>query len=291
MNTDLPPLNIPELLRRHGIHPEKRLGQNYLIDHGFIQRVIETAKINAQDSVLEIGAGVGNLTRFLALYARRVIAVEIDGRVLPILNQVLAPYDNVEIIHADILQVDPAGLFQPGEHPEGYLVVANIPYYITSALIRHLLEAPLKPNRMILTVQREVAERICASPGELSLLALSIQVYGAPNVALQIPAGAFYPTPEVDSAVVCIELYAQPRVEPALLDTYFRLIKAGFSQKRKKLRNSLSAGLHISTRDAESLLRQAQVDPQRRAETLTLEEWRQLCRVYPNLSLQDSSAS
>ena len=117
MNTDLPPLNIPELLRKHGLHPDKRLGQNYLIDHGFIQRVIETAKINAQDSVLEIGAGVGNLTRFLALYARRVIAVEIDGRVLPVLDQVLAPHNNVEIIHADILQIDPAGLFQPGEHP------------------------------------------------------------------------------------------------------------------------------------------------------------------------------
>jgi 16S rRNA (adenine1518-N6/adenine1519-N6)-dimethyltransferase len=291
MTTSPPPINIPELLRQHGLRPDKRLGQNYLIDHGFIKRIVDLAEISSQDSVLEIGAGVGNLTRFLALSARRVIAVEIDGRVLPVLNQVLASFNNIEIIHADVLQIDPAGLFQQEAHPDGYLVVANIPYYITSALIRHLLEAPLKPKRMILTVQREVAERICASPGDLSLLALSIQVYGAPRMALHIPAGAFYPPPEVDSAVVCIELYSHPQIEIPLLDTFFKLSKAGFSQKRKTLRNSLSAGLHRSTNNTESLLRQANIDPQRRAETLTLEEWQQLCQAYVRLSPQDPSSS
>ena len=280
MSFELPPINIPELLRQHGLRPDKRLGQNYLTDHAILKRVTATAEIQPQDCVLEIGAGPGNLTRFLAAQARRVVAVELDERVLPALRQVLAPFDNVEVIHADILQVNPAGLFPAEEHPAGYLVVANIPYYITSVVIRHLLEAPLQPRRMILTIQQEVAERICAAPGDLSLLALSIQVYGKPELVLRIPASAFYPAPQVDSAVLRIELYPQPRIEPALVDTFFKLIKAGFSQKRKTLRNSLAGGLHISTVDAEALLLHARVDPQRRAETLSLEEWQQLCRVY-----------
>lgn len=286
MSLDLPPVNIPELLRQHGLRPDKRLGQNFLIDHETIKEIISTAKIQPEDSVLEIGAGVGNLTRFLAVHAHRVAAVELDGRLLPALKQVLAPYDNVAVIHADILQVDPTGLFPPEENPEGYLVVANIPYYITSAVIRHLLEAPLKPRRMILTIQREVAARICAAPGDMSLLALSIQVYGLPKQVLHIPASAFYPAPQVDSAAVSIDLYPQPRIPPPLLDTFFKLIKAGFSQKRKNLRNALSAGLHISAEKAEDLLEQALVDPRRRAETLSLEEWHQLCEVYTKINLR-----
>lgn len=288
MSIDLSPLRIPELLRQHGIHPDKRLGQNYLVEHTYLRQVITAAEITSQDCVLEIGAGIGNLTRFLAAHARCVMAVEIDARVLPALKQVLAPYDNVKIVQADILEVDPINLFPAEEHPAGYLVVANIPYYITSAVIRHLLEAPLKPRRMILTIQREVAERICATAGDYSLLALSIQVYGDPSLVLHIPAGAFYPAPQVDSAVLRIELLPQPRIELPLLDTFFRLIKAGFSQKRKTLRNALSAGLGISTSNAAVLLEQAQIDPQRRAETLSIEEWQQLCRAY-RLSAQKST--
>lgn len=282
MSADLPPINIHDLMRQHGLHPDKRLGQNYLVDHEILKKVVAAAEIQLQDDVLEIGAGLGNLTRFLAVQSRRVVAVELDGRLLPALNQVLLPFDNVTVVHGDILQMDPTRFFPLEENPEGYLVVANIPYYITSAVIRHLLEAPLKPRRMILTIQREVAERICAAPGEMSLLALSIQVYGSPDLVMNIPAGSFYPTPQVDSAVIRIDLYPQPRIDPPLMDTFFKLIKAGFSQKRKTLRNSLAAGLHIPSERAEALLQQAQVDPRRRAETLSLDEWQQLCRVFWN---------
>jgi 16S rRNA (adenine1518-N6/adenine1519-N6)-dimethyltransferase len=171
---------------------------------------------------------------------------------------------------------------EPGEilGQPGYLVVANIPYYITSALIRHLLESSPRPRRVVLTIQKEVAQRICAGPGDLSLLALSVQVYGEPHIAAHIPAGAFFPTPKVDSSVLVIDIYPSPRVEEHLLDVFFRLIKAGFSQKRKKLRNSISAGLRQSPAEAERMLHAAGIDPQRRAETLSLEEWGRLSSKY-----------
>jgi 16S rRNA (adenine1518-N6/adenine1519-N6)-dimethyltransferase len=166
----------------------------------------------------------------------------------------------------------------------GYVVVANIPYYITSALIRHVLEASLKPKLLVLTIQQEVAERICAKPGDLSLLALSVQVYGKPRITLQIPAAAFYPQPKVDSAVVSVDLYEQPVIPDQLIDLFFRMAKAGFSQKRKNLRNSLSAGMQWSTGQAESVLREAGIAADRRAQTLNLAEWQQLTEVTSNLT-------
>jgi 16S rRNA (adenine1518-N6/adenine1519-N6)-dimethyltransferase len=164
----------------------------------------------------------------------------------------------------------------------GYLVVANIPYYITSALIRHLLEARLKPTRLVLTVQREVAARICAGPGELSLLALSVQVYGDPKIAAYLPAGAFEPPPKVDSAVVRVDLLSHPRIDPASVESFFRLARAGFSQKRKTLRNAISAGLGLPADRTASLLAGAGIDPQRRAETLSVEEWGRLVQMFGN---------
>jgi 16S rRNA (adenine1518-N6/adenine1519-N6)-dimethyltransferase len=272
---DLPALNVPELLRTYGLRPDKRLGQNFLVDLSALNEVFEAAEIDAQASVLEIGPGLGSLTRLLARRARRVVAVELDANLLPPLYQVLAPYSNVEIVQGDILAHDPARLM--GE--AGYRVVANIPYYITSALIRHLLEASLKPQRLVLTVQREVAERICARPGDLSLLALSVQVYGNPQIAARIPAGAFYPAPKVDSAVVRVDLSDQPAIPPVDLEAFFLLAKAGFSQKRKTLRNALAGGLHLEKAQASELLEAAGIDPKRRAETLSLEEWSNLVAV------------
>jgi 16S rRNA (adenine1518-N6/adenine1519-N6)-dimethyltransferase len=170
-----------------------------------------------------------------------------------------------------VLKLSPKDLLE-----QDYLVVANIPYYITSAVIRHLLESAPKPRRIVLTVQKEVAKRICAKPGDMSLLALSVQVYGTARIAAEIPAGAFFPAPKVDSAVLCVDIYPAPLIRESLLNTFFALIKAGFSQKRKTLRNSLSAGLHISPTDAVDLLTRANIDPQRRAETLSIEEWERL---------------
>jgi 16S rRNA (adenine1518-N6/adenine1519-N6)-dimethyltransferase len=287
----LPPLDVPSLLRRHHLRPDKKLGQNFLVDTHALQQVVTASELKGGETVLEVGAGLGSLTRLLAQHARSVVAVELDGRLIPVLEEILAPFINVRLVHGDILQLDPASLVcETGAEPkmsrpnddQPYLVAANIPYYITSALLRHLLEAPVKPSRLILTVQEEVAARITAQTGQpcpsssMSLLALSVQVYGSPRVMGHIPAGAFYPVPQVDSAVVRVDLYPQPLFPPPVLDVFFRLAKAGFSQKRKTLRNSLAAGLGMAKEETASLLESAGIDPQRRAETLSLEEWRSL---------------
>ena len=286
------PLDVIGLLRNYGLRPNKRLGQNFLQDESALQKIAAIAGIQRQDTVLEIGPGLGGLTRHLALAARQVVAVELDESLFPALRAVLAPYANVRLIHADILKLRPADLVAAPD----YLVVANIPYYITSALLRHLLakspqgaqspqgakspqgaQSP-RPRRLVLTVQEEVAERICAGSGKMSLLALSVQVYGQAEVAARIPAGAFYPAPTVNSAVVSINIYREPIISYPLLEPFFRLAKAGFGQKRKKIRNALSA---IMPREkAEQILLAAGIDPQRRAETLSLIEWGKLSNQF-----------
>ncbi len=272
----LPALDVPALLRQYDLRPHKGLGQNFLQDNQALQKIVAAAELGPSDSVLEIGPGLGSLTRHLAHSAARVTAVELDRNFLPILNQVLAPYANVTVVQGDILKLDPADLM---ELP-GYIVVANIPYYITSAVLRHLLESRTKPRRLVLTLQKEVAERIVAADGKMSLLALSVQVYGKPAIRAQIPAAAFYPPPKVDSAILSLEIYAQPVIPAAALEAFFKLIKAGFSQKRKTLRNSLSAGLQISPAEAGGLLEGAGIDPRRRPEALTLEEWGKIVEKF-----------
>lgn len=276
---ELPRLDVAELLRQSGLRPKKGLGQNFLADPEALNAVVAAAEIPPEGVVLEIGAGLGHLTRYLSRAARRVAAIELDEQLIPLLRQVLEQFPNVSVTQGDILAADPAGL--AGE--DAYLVVANIPYYITSAVIRHLLQARLKPARIVLTVQQEVAERICAVPGDLSLLALSVQVYGQPRIAAHLPAAAFFPPPKVDSAVVRIDLFAQPVIAPQRLDRFFTLARAGFSQKRKMLRNSLSGGLGIAPAQAGQLLERAAIDPQRRAETLSLMEWATLTECFETL--------
>ncbi len=274
----LPPLNIPELLRQYDLRPSKGLGQNFLQDNQALQKIVNAADLSPEEAVLEIGPGLGSLTRYLALSARSVTAVELDRKLFPAMESILAPYKNIRLVQGDILKINPAELIEDA----GYVVVANIPYYITSVVIRHLLEADHRPSRVVLTVQKEVAERICADPGKMSLLALSVQVYGKPVIGDIIPAEAFYPQPKVDSAVLCIDLYPQPKIPSDKLDIFFSIIKAGFSQKRKTLRNALSGGLRITTEESEGLLSAASIDPKRRAETLNLEEWGRLVRIFSN---------
>jgi 16S rRNA (adenine1518-N6/adenine1519-N6)-dimethyltransferase len=272
---EIPPLNAAAVLKRHGLRADKSLGQNFLQDPFALAAIASAAEIKATDTVLEIGPGLGSLTRYLAASAKQVIAVELDRDMLIPLKAVLTPYPNVRVIHGDILKLRPQELVTEKD----YIVAANIPYYITSAVIRHLLESEVKPRRIVLTVQREVAERICAKPGDMSLLALSVQVYGNPRIAARITAEAFFPAPKVDSAVLSVDIYPSPLIRAELLGTFFKLIKAGFSQKRKTLRNSLSSGLHISTTVSEEMLKQANIDPMRRAETLSIEEWQTLCEI------------
>ncbi len=275
---DIPLLNPQVLLRQYGLRADRRLGQNFLHDKNSLEKIAFLAGIQNIDSVLEIGTGLGSLTQYLSIYAREVITVELDGKLDPILRVVLKPYKNVRIIYGDILRLSASEL----KLPPDYIVAANIPYNITSAIIRHLLESEAKPRRIVLTIQKEVAERICKSPPDMSLLALSVQVYGQPTIEDLIPAEAFYPAPQVDSAVVRIEIYPEPLISNSLLPIFFKLIKAGFSQKRKTLRNALSAGLKTSTSEVETLLNQAGLNPQRRAETLRLEEWGNLADCFAN---------
>jgi 16S rRNA (adenine1518-N6/adenine1519-N6)-dimethyltransferase len=263
-------------LRQHHLDPHKGLGQNFLVDRGVLQKIVHVAEVTPLDHVLEIGAGLGSLTCFLAEAAKQVVAVEIDKKLVPILIEVLAPYKNVEVVLGDMLELNPAKLMGKSD----YIVVANIPYYITSAIIRHLLAGECKPSRMVLTMQKEVASRICARPGEYSLLALSVQVFGEPEIILNIPAGAFYPSPKVDSATLRIDLHAEPLIPAAHLDSFFQLARIGFSQKRKTMRNTLAAGLHWSGDQAAALLQAAGIDPTRRAQTLEIAEWRTLVLEY-----------
>jgi 16S rRNA (adenine1518-N6/adenine1519-N6)-dimethyltransferase len=276
MNTSsIPPLNAAAVLKRYGLRADKSLGQNFLQDHFALEKIAHAAEIQADDCVLEIGPGLGSLTRYLAVSARVVTAVELDAGLLPPLKAVLTPHANVRIVQGDILELQVSDLVDQS----GYIVAANIPYNITSAIIRHLLESTPKPRRIVLTIQKEVAERICATPGDMSLLALSVQVYGKPRIEARIAAGAFHPVPNVDSAVLRIDIYDEPLIAKEMLPLFFKLIKAGFSQKRKTLRNSLSAGLQMKPTEAEALLTQAGIDPMRRAETLSIEEWKRLCEM------------
>lgn len=272
-----PPLNTAALLKEHGLRPKKKLGQNFLQDPNILEKIVDIAGVDKDDTVLEIGPGLGSLTRHLAARAKKVIAVELDKGLIPVLESTLSGYANTKIIPGDILNLPPAELIDA----PNYIVVANIPYYITSAILRHLLENPPRPSRVALTIQQEVAQRICVPEGEkMSILALSIQVYGKPTIASKIPAGAFTPPPNVDSAIIHIDLYKEPRLPAALLDDFFQLAKAGFSQKRKNLRNSLAGGMKIAKKESESLLEKAKIDPRRRAETLTFPEWQRLTEIW-----------
>jgi 16S rRNA (adenine1518-N6/adenine1519-N6)-dimethyltransferase len=273
------------LLRQFDIKPKKSLGQNFLIDEAAADPILEAAELSPHDAVLEVGPGVGTLTRCLAATVARVVAVELDQRLMPVLEHALAGYNNVELIHGDALELDPTSIMPPD-----YKVVANIPYYITSALLRHLLEAGVRelpsnavgPTLMVLTVQEEVARRIVAQPGAMSLLAVSVQLYGRPRIVARLKAGAFYPRPKVNSAVLRIDLSAGPRPDLNVtdVDLFFQLAKAGFGQRRKQLRNALAHGLGRSPIEMDAVLAQAGIDPRRRAETLTLAEWAELSRAF-----------
>ncbi|MFO7943180.1 MAG: 16S rRNA (adenine(1518)-N(6)/adenine(1519)-N(6))-dimethyltransferase RsmA [Anaerolineales bacterium] len=278
---EIEPINISSLMQKYQLRPKKNLGQNFLTDPQSLERIVEIADISPQDTVLEIGAGLGHLTRYLAEAAKRVVAVEFDERLIPPLREVLAKYNNVDIIQGDILSLAPKDIIDD----KNYLVVANIPYYITSAITRHLLEAENKPRRLVLTVQREVAKRMCAVSGDMNILALSVQIYGEPYITSRIPAAAFHPPPQVDSASVRIDLYRQPVLPEKQLATFFKLVRAGFQHKRKTLRNSLSAGLSWPKERVEEMLEKADILAQRRAETLSLPEWIILTRQHDKMEI------
>ncbi len=269
------------LLRRSGIRIKKNLGQHFLIDEEILELILSTAELTGRDIIVEIGPGLGVLTEELCRRAGRVIAVEIDNRLAIKLNRRLSEYHNLTVINGDILKISLPGLFtEAGIISSGFKVVANLPYYITSPVLRHFLESDLKPEMMVVMVQKEVAEEIAARPGKMSLLSLGIQLYGQAEIVKNVPAECFYPEPAVDSALLKIVPHRISPIDITDTGKFFSFVKAGFSTARKQLVNSLSNGLGISKSDVQELLDHAGITARRRAETLSLEEWAHLWRVY-----------
>lgn len=279
-------MNVHRLLREHHLRPDKALGQNFLVDETVLSRIAASTRPSDSDIILEIGAGTGALTKLLAQEARHVIALELDEKLLPILRSELSEHDNVTVLQGDILALDPAALIEEARREIGmpratYKVAGNLPYYITSAIIRHLMEAELRPDLMVVTVQYEVAKRIVAAPGDTSVLTVSVQFYGEPELLFRIKSGSFYPRPNVDSAVVRIDVDPSPPLPKDETDLFFKVVRAGFSQRRKQLHNALSTGLGevLSKDEAADRLDRAGIDHRRRAQTLSVEEWITLTRA------------
>lgn len=271
-------MGVRRQLAQWDLRPAKGLGQNFLVDPAILARIADAAELTRNDVVLEVGPGLGSLTASLARRAGRVVAIELDGRLMAPLRGVVGDLPNVTLVHGDILLLDPAALIDAPS--ERYLVVANLPYYITSAVLRHLIEATLRPRRIVVTVQREVAERIIARPGQMSLLALSVQYYGAPHLLFRIKPGSFYPAPEVESAVLRIDMYEAAPTGVDGARGFFQVARAGFAQRRKQLRNALAAGLGVAPDEVVAILREAGVDARRRAQSLSLEEWACIARIF-----------
>ena len=274
---DLSALALParRALRETGLRAKKGLGQNFLVDRTVPPRIVSAAGIEPDDFIVEVGPGLGILTDAIASgldpTRGKLVAIELDDNLVPLLRERFAGQPHVSIVHGDVLEIPPEEIVRG----RPYKVVANLPYYITSAVLRHFLEAPQKPLSLTVMVQREVAERIVAQPPDMGLLSVAVQFYGKPKVAFRVPPGAFHPAPKVESAVVNIALYppGEGPVTGVEEESFFRVVRAGFSQKRKQIANTLSSALHLSKSDVTARLIEAGIDPSRRAETLGLPEW------------------
>ncbi len=269
-------MNPKTLLEEYDIVPRKSLGQNFLHDPNMLDKIVSIAELTPNDLVLEVGPGTGLLTERIANAAKQLISIEVDERLQPLLEEVVAQHPNLSIRYQDILTLDVNKLYEN----QPYVVVANLPYYITSAIIRYFLESNHRPTRLVLTMQMEVAERMIAKPDDMSILSVSVQFFGRPQIAARLKPSVFWPRPEVDSAVVRIDTYEQPIVDVPNNQIFFRMVRAGFGQKRKQLKNSIASGLGLNADQTAAVFDTSKIDSRRRAETLTLEEWAMLTRAY-----------
>jgi 16S rRNA (adenine1518-N6/adenine1519-N6)-dimethyltransferase len=273
-----------QVLRQFGFKPKKSLGQHFLVDEAVLENILSAAELSPGDIVVEVGPGLGILTEGLAKQRARVIAVELDSKLVALLKKRLAAFPDVKIVHADILKVTPQRLLQnnlsASELVRGYKVIANLPYYITSPVLRHFLEAQPRPSEMVVMVQKEVGEAIAATPGKMSLLSVKIQFYSKPAIISYVPAASFYPPPKVDSVILRLDVYPQPPIEVPDVAAFFDIVMHGFSAPRKQLRNSLAHSLGMPPSQVASLLEKAGIEAKRRAETLSLEEWRKLWEIF-----------
>ena len=299
----LPEKSLRGLLDQHRLRPSKGLGQNFLIDKAILAKIVETADLKANDVVLEIGPGTGILTKELARMAKKVIAVEKDLGMVEILKETVKDFKNVEIVHGDILKISnfpPA--FAEREFPifnfkffpswtgsrrsgtiSNYKVVANLPYYITSPVIRKFLEEKSQPKIMVLMVQKEVAQKICSQPPDMNLLAVSVQFYAESQIISFVPKDAFWPKPEVDSAILKITPLINANKESIDTKLFFGVVKAGFSQPRKQLASNLEKKLKLKNKKVKTWLTNNNINPQRRAETVSLQEWIKLTKSFADI--------
>lgn len=268
----LPPAKIKAIFAELGISPQKRLGQNFLIDKNVLDKIVEVAELNKYDFVLEIGPGLGALTEELTERACGVVAIEADKKLAHELREKFKIVKNLKIIEEDFLKLDLSKL----DLKKDYKVVANLPYSITSATIRKIMEADSKPSMAVLMVQKEVAERICAKSGNMNLLALSVQYFGTPKLLFTVSKESFWPVPKVDSAVIKITMDKKRDKKDA--EKFFRIARVGFSAPRKQLQNNLSNGLHIMKEEVKSFLEKAGLDPKVRPEDLEVEDWESIVR-------------
>ena len=269
---------VREILSRHGFAFSKKLGQNFIVNPSVCPRIAQEGGAGPDVGVLEIGPGIGVLTWELASRAKKVVAIELDGRLLPVLDETLAEFSNVTVVHGDVLKIDLAQLLRQEFSGMEVVVCANLPYYITSPIVMRLLEARLPVKSITVMVQKEAAARICAAPGEKNAGALSAAVsyYARPRILFPVSRGSFLPAPEVDSAVIRLDVRQKPAVNPPDEALFFRVIRSGFSQRRKTLANSLSSGLSIPKERIGAALKEAKISSSARAEELTLED---LCRL------------
>ena len=279
-----------DLLHQHGLRPKRSLSQNFLLNDTYLERIAEAAELSAGDRVLEVGPGLGSLTWQLAARGCQVLAVEIDEALVAVLRQEFQTEPSVHIVGRNILECHVPDLWAQVGHPIGdraYKVVANLPYHAANRILMHLLEGAVpKPTRATVLVQEDVARRICAQPGSMSLLSVGTQFHAACRICLRIPGGAFFPAPRIRSALVDLQTHPEALRQGVDAQGMFALVRAGFGQKRKQLANSISHGLGLSRKLVQSRLCQAQVEPARRAETLSVEEWINVAAAFAQEPLQ-----
>ncbi|WP_232699009.1 16S rRNA (adenine(1518)-N(6)/adenine(1519)-N(6))-dimethyltransferase RsmA [Brevibacillus daliensis] len=278
------PTRTREIIEKYGFHLKKSLGQNFLTDINILHNIIDVAELTKEKAVIEVGPGIGALTEQLARAAGKVMALEIDQRLLPILEETLAPYDNITVVHGDVLKLDVPALIK--EHLEGYesvSVVANLPYYVTTPILMGLLESGIKLDKIVVMIQKEVAERIAAKPGtkDYGSLSVAAQFYAEARVEMIVPASVFVPRPNVDSAVIKLAIRKEPVVAVKDEALFFRVVKASFAQRRKTLQNNLVTNLFGKDRKelATQALERAGIEPNRRGETLSLQEFATLANT------------
>jgi 16S rRNA (adenine1518-N6/adenine1519-N6)-dimethyltransferase len=278
-----PPTLLPRL-HELGLRPRKGLGQHFLTDPNILASIVAAADLPPDATVIEVGPGPGALTAALIPVTGRLIAVELDDRLASLLAELYEDWPHVHIIQGDALEISPRQLLEQTGGLAPYFVLGNIPYYITSPLLRHFLEAAPQPERLVFTLQLDVARRITARPPQMSLLAVSVQAYARPTIVRKLPPGAFTPPPKVHSAVLRLDILPEPLVAPAQRESFFRVVRAGFGQKRKTLRNSLAAGLHLPTDVTEAALSAAGLNPKQRAQELSIPQWLRLTAEIERLA-------